>query len=769
MRRLLLILAFLLSVLAGLRLLPHPSLREFKALSTAIYDRNGELLRLTLAKDEQYRLWLPLEKMDPRLVEAVQLYEDHFFYWHPGFNPLALLRSAFATYAQGNKQGGSTLTMQVARNLYRISSRKLGGKFKQILAAAWLELRYSKREILEAYLNLAPYGGNIEGAATASRIYFHKTPRQLTLPETLTLAVIPQNPNRRGLSRSGSEELLEARRRLFSRWLARHPDAARYAEELQTAPHFFSAADLPFRAPHFTDKLLAEARRNPDFKPGEWFSSLELHLQSSLERTLAQFLSHQSEQGIQNAAALLLDRQTGEVQALVGSADYFNEKIHGQVSGVTAKRSPGSTLKPFVYALGMDQGLLHPRTILKDAPTSFGPFSPENFDGRFAGPIAAEDALTRSRNIPAVSVAEKLSHPTFYEFLQKAEISRLAPQAHYGLTLVLGGGELTMEELARLYLMLANRGVALPVLELREENPLKKNPPRLLSEEAAFIALQMLEGNPRPDTGMPASPPVAWKTGTSWGFRDAWTAGIFGRYVLVVWVGNFDGTGNPAFVGIHSAAPLFFKIVDAVRGEGLDPGTPELPPPTDAVRLEVCATSGDLPNEWCPERVMTWFIPGKSPIKLSTLHRPVKIDTRTGKPTCEDGTHVKTEVFEFWPGDLLRLFREAGLPRREAPILPHCAGAISPGNLGKGPQILAPRRGLTYLFRLSKPTPLALRANAGEARQNLFWFVDEGFIGQSGDGQALAWTPLKAGRHQIQVLDAEGKGDSREVAVEFIP
>lgn len=769
--RLLTVFFLLFAGMTVLRWIPHSSLRDAKPVSTAIYDRNGELLRLTLAKDDQYRLWVPMSEMDPRLVEAVQLYEDRYFFWHPGFNPLALARSAFATYLQDSRQGGSTLTMQLARRLEGISTRTVGGKLKQILAALILELRYSKREILEAYLNLVPYGGNVEGAATASLIYFHKSAQRLTLPEALMLAVIPQNPNRRGMRKSGTEELMAARKRLFLRWVEGHPDAAGYAADVDTSPVFFGGTDLPFRAPHLTDKLLRESRRSVGFQEDELFSSVDLHLQTSLERVIGQFLSHRKAEGIQNASALLLDRTTGEVAAMVGSADYFDAKIHGQVNGVAAKRSPGSTLKPFVYGLALDQGLLHPRSVLKDAPTAFGPFSPENFDGRFVGPITAQDALIRSRNIPAVSIAAKLSSPNLYEFLQRAGISKLASEAHYGLALVLGGGEVTMEELARLYLMLANRGSELPILYSRDGSGIKQQElPRLLSEEAAFITTQMLESNPRPDTGLVAVPPIAWKTGTSWGFHDAWTAGIFGRYVLVVWIGNFDGAGNPSFVGIRSAAPLFFRIVDAIRGEGMDPGAPDLAPPANVVRLDVCAASGDLPNEWCPDKVPTWFIPGKSPIKLSSLHRPVKIDERTGLATCEDGPHVKTEVYEFWPSEMQRLFREAGMPRREPPKLPDCAtSTMAGGESGDGPQMLSPRRGLTYLYQLSKPVPLALRANAGASNDHLFWFANGGLIGQSQDGQALPWTPTGPGRQQLRVIDSQGRADARDVEVEFIP
>ncbi len=290
-----------------------------------------------------------------------------------------------------------------------------------------------------------------------------------------------------------------------------------------------------------------------------------------------------------------------EVKAVVGSADFFNNSISGQVNGTTAKRSPGSTLKPFIYALAMDQGLIHPMTVLKDAPVSFGPFSPENFDGNFSGPITARDALIRSRNVPAVTLASRLSRPSLYDFLKDAGVAGLEPENHYGLSLALGGGDLTMEELATLYGTLANGGVWHP-LRLRETDPQSEGV-RLLSEEASFMTMDILRSNARPEGEMMSARsgvPVAWKTGTSWGFRDAWSAGVFGPYVLLVWVGNFNGEGNPAFVGVQAAAPLFFQIVDAIAAEQRDlvraPSDTLLRAPRNVAQVEVCAASGDLPN-----------------------------------------------------------------------------------------------------------------------------------------------------------------------------
>jgi penicillin-binding protein 1C len=747
--------------LLALRAWPHAPLRATAAVSTAVYARDGQLLRLALAPDEQYRLWVALDDIDPRLVEAVQLYEDRWFYWHPGVNPSALVRAAAATYSGGTRRGASTISMQLARRVYGIGSQTPSGKLRQAAAALWLEARYGKRELLEAYLNLAPYGGNVEGVGAASLIYFHKRAQHLTLPEVLTLAVIPQNPRKRG-GAGARPDLAEARNRLWRQWLQRHPQAQASQADMAAAPVLASPRELPFRAPHLTDRLLREQNA------GEVWSGLDLRAQGTLERIIGQFVDNNRGQGVVNATAMLLDRDSGEVRALVGSAGYFDAAIDGQVNGTEGKRSPGSTLKPFIYGLALDQGLLHPATMLKDAPTTFGPFSPENFDGRFVGPISAQDALVRSRNVPAVALASKLASPSLYDFLKSAGVTRLASEQHYGLALALGGGEVTMEELGRMYLMLANGGAMIPLSHQRRAagGDAHARSPRLLSPEAAFITLQMLRTNPRPDTGEPATPPVAWKTGTSWGFRDAWTAGVFGRHVLLVWVGNFDGRGNPAFVGIKTAAPLFFRIVDSLRGQQPGAPEPEPAPPPNLARIEVCSASGDLPNDLCKDRSTTWFIPGKSPIRVSRLHRAVTVDAATGVPTCARGAGTRSEVHEFWPTDMQRLFREAGMPRRQPPLVPECGAADAAGD---APSIAAPNRQTTYTVRLSTPSPLALRANSLAAQGTLFWFANGALVGKGRPGETLAWNPAAPGRFQLRVVDQGGRADTIDVDVEFVP
>lgn len=764
--------------LIAFRLWPHAPLADTVGTSRAVYARGGELLRLTLAPDQQYRLWVPLQDISPTLVEAVLTYEDRPFYWHLGFNPLALARAAISTATGQRRQGGSTLTMQLARRLYGINSRSASGKALQVAAAVWLELRYSKRDILEAYLNTAPYGGNMEGVGAASLIYFRKPAASLSLPEALTLAVIPQNPVKRIAERGLNAELQAARQRLWAAWAQRQPHEARQQPEVQLQLDTQARHSLPFVAPHVTDMLLAQ---NPSQR--SLYSSIDLRMQRTLERVLAQYLKGRSDVGLSNASALLLDASSMQVRAVIGSANHGNEAIAGQVNGTLAKRSPGSTLKPFIYALALDQGLLHPKTVLKDAPTSFGPFSPENFDGRFAGPIATQDALIRSRNVPAVAVAARLRKPGLYDFMRLAGVSRLQSEQHYGLALVLGGGEVTGEELASLYATLANGGISQPLRYLAEPAdlagagaatvqarggvaPAATQPPlQLLSPEAAFITLDMLRHTPRPDTTSPARPAIAWKTGTSWGFRDAWTAGVFGRHVLVVWLGNFDGSSNPALVGVDAAAPLFLRMVDALRAERLDPGEVAMTQPANLRQVEVCSATGGLPDALCPVRGTTWFIAGKSPIKTSGLHRAIWVDERSGKPVCGPQAHARQQVVEQWGSDMQGLFAQAGLPRANI-AEPNCVvGSVAEG----APVISAPLRGVHYAVRTSKPTPISLRAEAAAGVRQLYWFADDALIGKTSPGTALAWQPTAPRSYLLRAVDDQGRAESREVVVEFVP
>jgi penicillin-binding protein 1C len=744
------------------RLLPKPPLSSLAPSSRSVTASGGELLRLTLAADGQFRLWTPLAGISPAMIEAMLLYEDRSFRWHPGVNPWALLRASGSTWSGGRRMGGSTITMQLARRLDGIDSRSVAGKLRQIGGALWLELRYSKDEILEAYLNTAPFGGNIEGVGAASLIYLNKPASQLTAAEAINFAVIPQNPKKRlreVAPRLVTPELLTARQRLAATWVERFPDSAPLVSAAALDVALRPRSALPFRAPHFTDALLRQSGER------EVRSSLELKMQTVVERVVGEYLKSRADKGLDNASAVLVDTSTMQVKALVGSANYLNEAIAGQVNGIFAKRSPGSTLKPFIYGLALDQGLIHSASILRDAPTSYGGFSPENFDGRFVGPVAAEDALIRSRNVPAVALAARLSRPGLYDFLKLGGVDKLLAESHYGLALVLGGGELTAEELVRFYAMLANRG-EMQELRYLASSARPDKPLQLLSPAAARIVLEMLRQTPRPDTFAPARPAIAWKTGTSWGFRDAWTAGVFGRHALVVWVGHFDSSSNPALIGVEAAAPLFMRLVDALRAEGLDPGEMANSQPADLRRVDVCAASGDLPNAACKVLRSAWFIAGKSPIRESTLHLTQLVDQQTGQPTCKPGPGVKEEVVARWSSDMAAVFDQAGLPLRRLPEL-DCGGSGGGDVLATAPQIVAPQRGVVHLMRLGASQPLLLRADSATASP-LYWFADDVVLGRARPGQTLEWKPPGAGRYTLRVVDGNGLADSRVVVIEVV-
>lgn len=767
----LLLASLLLAALAWL-FCPQPSLYGDTGFSTAVFAKNGELLRLSLAPDERYRLFTPLDQIAPAAIEATLLYEDQWFFQHPGFNPASLLHAAWVTYVtQERVIGGSTITMQLARLRFGIDSSSIPGKIVQILRALQLERHYSKREILEAYLNLAPYGGNIEGIGTASRVYFGKPASELTPIQAMTLAVVPQDPNsRHPRPGPGPAELIDARQRLFETWVARHPEDADLASRMARPTPARSRDDLPFAAPHFVRMVL---QRHPG--GGRVATTLSPMMQQMVERRVDHFITAHRHLGIRNAAVLVVDTRNTSVRALIGSANWFNKAIDGQVNGVTARRSPGSAMKPFIYALGLQQGLIHPMTLMKDAPARFGAWAPQNFDHGYVGPILARDALVYSRNVPAVTLASKLAHPDFHAFLKGAGIDHLAPRAHYGLALALGGFGITMVEMTQLYAALANGGVQRQ-LALLQRRAMPRPGRRLLSPEASFITLAMLSHNPRPHPAPLAAagsrPWVAWKTGTSSGFRDAWSVGVAGHYVVAVWVGNFSGEGNPAFVGCEAAAPLLFSIVDTLiaRHPGLG-RPPEVPADLNIRRVAMCASTGGLPGRYCPHTEKAWFIPGVSPIDVSHVYRAVRIDPATGLRLCLGmGGPAVTRVYEFWPSDLLGLFRRAGLPRHTPPpFAPGCSMAQTAAT-GSAPKIQTPQSTVVYTLRPNQidEERIPFRAVTDSSVQRVYWFVDNRFVGYSTAGESLLWHP-EPGLYRVRAVDDLGRADSVVLRVRLLP
>ena len=730
-------------------LCPKPSLYpESIAFSHALQDRQETLIHLALTPDGKYRLRTSLQEISPALVNATLALEDQHYRSHPGVNPMSMLRAAWGAMTGSRRGGGSTITMQYARLRYGLRTTTFTGKLTQMLRALQLARHYSKDEVLEAYFNLAPYGGNVEGAGAASLLWCGKPVHDLSAREAVALAVLPQSPTKRRPS-PHKENIAHtaAALRLWRRLDERHDPLDEHYVLRPEAP-------VPREAPHLARRLFTQQPNSLLVR-----TCVDLPKQHALEQAIKAYVEQRREVGIRNASAILVHAPTREVLAYVGSAGFLNAEIQGQVDGVKAHRSPGSALKPFIYALAMQQGLIHPQSLVRDGRLSYADYNPENFDREFTGPIPAAEALFRSRNIPAVALAEKLDGQGLYGFLKQAGVRLPKPQAHYGLALPLGGAEVSVQELATLYSLLLDDGTARP-LNFVPAAPSARE--ALLTPEARFLTREML----RAPAGSGYDPEIAWKTGTSHGFRDAWSAGMRGEYVLVVWIGNFNGRANHAFVARESAAPLMFQAFARLALPSAHPA-----PPAGVARVELCAVSGQLPTQSCQHRLTGWFIPGVSSIQPCEVHQEILIDPATGlRVAADDGIRkLSREVWEFWPPDMLALFKKAGLPRREPPAMETGGLALAGGSHKPAPHIVSPQARRTYTLRAGDPQrqSIPLRADAAAGVRKVFWFAGKQFLGTAAPVEPLLWKATPGTWH-LQVLDDQGRGASCEVRVEMV-
>lgn len=746
----------------------------------AYFDRNGKLLRITLSADDKYRLYTPLDKISPDVQRATILYEDKYFKYHIGINPISLIRATI-NYFSGveNPAGASTITMQVARIKYHLNTRQIMGKLKQIAAAIYIDLFYSKNEILEAYLNLAPYGGNIESIGAASLIYFDKPAYDLTTIQAITLSTIPQNPTKRGLNTdSGLKNMMNMRGDLVRRWVDKNPTDKNLIALAQMPLDVRTTNNLPFYAPHFINYQISQ-NNNYWSDIGTHNSTiqttLDLDLQQTLEHTLESEIAKKRNNGINNASAILINYKTMETLAYIGSANYFGKSIFGENDGVRARRSPGSTLKPLIYATAVDMGLIHSMTLLKDAKINFGVYAPENSDSEFFGPVLARDALTLSRNIPAINLLRQIGTKNFYNILTKSGVTNLKSPDYYGISIALGGAEVSMFELADIYATMANLGTRYHIRTKTSEPHDAIS--QILSPESFFITLDMLAHQYTPTKRIPfAKKPENtlrhyWKTGTSSSFRDAWTAGIFGDFVLIVWVGNFDGTPNNAFSGAHAAAPIYFALANATSKYYATHGiriqnNNFMRDDLNISEIDMCADVGGLAGKYCPKTVRAYFIPGKSPIATSSVYRAVPIDNKTGLRACtRDPNTTHMAVYEFWDAEYLDMFQRAGISRNTPPpFMPGCnLDAITTTHTA--PIILSPVDGTrTVILSDKNAQGIAFRAISDMDDIKIFWFLDNEMIGTSISGQTFTHnTPI--GDHTVRVIDEMGGATAIQFSV----
>ena len=532
--------------------------------SAEIHAADGTLLRAFTVENGRWRLAVDPAKIDPQLIAMLVAYEDKRFYSHAGIDPLAMLRAGMqALWHREILSGGSTLTMQVARLLENSGTGNWDGKFRQIRVALALEQRLSKDEILSLYMTLAPYGGNIEGVRAAARMWFDKDPTRLTPAQAALLVVLPQSPESRRPDRNFAAART-ARDRALDRFardgtLKREESEAAKSEPLPQTRH-----DFPALAPHLTARLHAETPQTPVIK-----LTIDAKLQTSLERLAAQSLIGRDLQS--SIAIMVADHQTGAVLASVGSGGL--DRAGGFVDMTMALRSPGSTLKPMIYALAFDQGLAHPETLIDDRPTAFGTYAPQNFDGAYRGELRVAEALRLSLNIPAVAITEAIGPARLIAALRQCGAETALPnQDAPGLAIALGGLGMTLEGLVEVYGALARGGSVMPLHYVAEAAPPVTR--SVVSRASAWQIGHILAGLP-PPAGQPTGR-IAYKTGTSYGNRDTWSVGFDGRYVVGVWLGRPDGTPVPGAFGASVAAPLLFEVFQRIAPQTV---ALALPPP----------------------------------------------------------------------------------------------------------------------------------------------------------------------------------------------
>ena len=553
-------------------------------LSVTVLDRNGRLLRAYTAADGRWRLPLEPTEVDRRYLAMLIGFEDKRFYAHYGVDPWAIGRAAWQLARHGRiVSGGSTLTMQVARLLSREHRRTAAGKIRQAFTALTLERRLPKDEIIRLYLRLAPFGGNLEGVRAASLAYFGKEALRLSLAEAALLVALPQAPESRRPDRS-PEAAKRARNRVLAQAAAKGIIPPEEARRAMAEPIPTSRRDFPQLAPHLAD---AEVQHNKARLVH--VLSLDAVLQANLERLLEEHAGAQP--GRLSAALIAVDHRTGEVLAQVGSPGYLDEDRFGALDMTSAVRSPGSTLKPLIYGLAFEAGLAHPQTLIEDRPVRFGTYVPKNFDQDWHGTVTVRMALAQSLNIPAVKVLDAVGPGKLYGRLKQIGANPMLPKgAEPTLAMALGGLGLRLSDLAALYTALA-RGGDVVALRWRRDDPPERRaelpPQRLLTPVAAYYVTDILRHAPAPANARPGQ--IAYKTGTSYGFRDAWAVGYDGRHTVAVWVGRPDGTATPGLAGRAAAAPLLFDAFARLSPQrtplppappgALRLGTRELPPP----------------------------------------------------------------------------------------------------------------------------------------------------------------------------------------------
>ena len=728
--------------------------------STVVTDRNGELLGARIASDGQWR-FPPRNTTPEKIKQCLITFEDRHFYHHWGVNPVSTGRAAYQNLK--NKRivsGGSTLTMQTIR-LARNKSRTFGEKFIEMILATRLEFRASKEKILSMYVSHAPFGGNVVGLDAAAWRYFGHSSEELSWAEAAMLAVLPNAPAMIHLSKS-RQSLLNKRNRLLKQLYGRKIiDSSTYelaiSEPLPDEPH-----PLPQIAPHLVSRFYQE--RNGKYS----VSTIDRGIQAQIENAAERWSNEFNRSDIRNLAILVIDIQTNQVVAYCGNVNFKRKQSGNQVDVIQAPRSTGSILKPFLYYAMLQEGSLLPHTLLPDIPININGFTPQNFSLQFEGAVPASEALARSLNIPAVTMLQKYGVPKFHTFLRQIGLKTInRPASHYGLSLILGGAEATLWDVTNTYAHMGRSLLQLPQTEcslLLSDSEGSENSEAVTSAKttdifqpgAVWQTFNALTEVNRPEEidwkSIPSMHPIAWKTGTSHGFRDAWAVGVTPHYAIGVWVGNATGEGKPGLVGARTAGPVLFDIFSLL------PPTQWFKRPGNVfVKTEVCRKSGHLKGRFCEETDTLLILPAGLKTEACPYHHLITLSADETHRIYENCTNLEPTIQKSWftlPPVWEWYYRQhhpeySPLP----PFKPGCGeDALQPMQF-----IYPPMNARIVLPKQMDGSPGYMTAELahGNPATTIFWHLDNTYLTQTQDFHKISLQPTP-GKHSLTAVDSAG-------------
>ncbi|MBL7827648.1 MAG: penicillin-binding protein 1C [Saprospiraceae bacterium] len=757
--------------------LPRPLFNE--PLSVVLEDRNGELLGARIAGDGQWR-FPAVDKLPEKYVDCVVAFEDKRFWWHPGVDPISLVRAIRQNISSGSVvSGGSTLTMQVIRMARGNPDRTLWEKIVEAFMATRLELTYSKKEILSLYASHAPFGGNVVGIEAASWRYYGKHPGLLSWAEAATLAVLPNSP---ALIHPGRnrDALIAKRNRLLERLRDEgkiNEDVCFYAkdEPLPEAP-----LPLPQLAPHLVDRLMLSDSLGVAAGRTRFHTTIDKHLQERVNEILIRRQEVYRGNGVYNMAAVIIDVPTGEVLTYIGNVQGAGKEHGDAVDVIRAPRSTGSILKPYLYALALESGDILPEGLLRDIPTQLGQYKPENYYETYDGAVPARRALIRSLNVPFVLLLQRYGLEKFHFNLQRLGLSTLnKPPDHYGLSIILGGAEANLLDITNTYACMgrtlgafydrngryARNDFRSPTFLKRKQSPGQSKQLTasndLLSAGAIWYTFEAMREVERPNSAgewemFRAGRPVAWKTGTSFGFRDAWAAGVTPRYAVGIWVGNADGEGRPGLIGVEFAAPVLFEIFDQLPQEArwFDP------PYDDMEQTLVCRQSGMKAGVYCESDTL-WIPESGLKAGACSYHQLLHLDASsqfqvTGD--CESPSNMQHVPWFVLPPVEEHYFKNKNpWYLSPPPFRADCAGTQNAQR--QSPlQLIYPKEATRIYVPIDlngKLSSTIFQVAHRVPETEVFWHLDGVYLGSTKTFHQMALQP-SIGHHQLALVDKDG-------------